>query len=288
MQNQVKSLHWFEASIAEWTRLAEQTANRPEATRGEIEQALERLVRAESLEAALEVNGPMQPAYERIQACKRKLRLARYRNPAESQEEDVTPSDPPPGVPAEIYAQYHERYRNTTYREFGRALARHVVDGSDTYLNITNLLIDTAFERLGAERFRSAGNRLADVLHLFKDTELFALAEQHLAAFTRHEADRDQLITVELLDLIGQQINDASGLVNRMQHLASHHHRWPGRVASYWISAIVYLLIALHALLQGDQSPYVREKFQDALRQIGYGVEEARRAGLKLKDDGNG
>ncbi|MBE7512419.1 MAG: hypothetical protein HS103_06345 [Anaerolineales bacterium] len=75
--NTVKNLDWFVTAISQWTELAEQVANKENATQGEIEISLERLVRAEALEAALEVNGPGQAAYERIETCRRKLKEKR-------------------------------------------------------------------------------------------------------------------------------------------------------------------------------------------------------------------
>jgi len=116
---------------------------------------------------------------------------------------------------------------------------------------------------------------------------LFVLAERHLAHFTNDEVDRDGLLTVVLLHYIDAQVGTSRSLASQMQTLASDHHRWTGRVAYYWITGIVYLLMALRALLQGDTSGYVQEKFAVAVGQIGSGLTEATLAGLRLKAPGH-
>jgi hypothetical protein len=71
-----KSAHWFAGSINRWCDLAEKiytTKDPNTVTVADVKQALERLIRAETLEASLEVNGPRQPLYERIMSIRSKL-----------------------------------------------------------------------------------------------------------------------------------------------------------------------------------------------------------------------
>ncbi len=187
-------------------------------------------------------------------------------------------------IPRETYQEYHKRYNNETYRAFSRQLARHIPAASSQHIETMNWLIDCCFERLGAAPYRGAGARLATALLPLRDDTLFVLAERPLSRFTDDEAQRDALLTAALLYYVEAQVGSASGLANRMQVLACDHHRWTGRVAYYWLTGIVYLLLALRAVLREDAASYIREKFTVAVGQIASGLAEATLSGLHLKN----
>src|SRR5258708_15913662 len=187
-------------------------------------------------------------------------------------------------IPRPIYDEYHRRFDNDTYRAFGERLARHTPAESDLHARLMNWLIDSSFERLHALPYRGAGLRLATALLPFNDETLFVLAERHLVHFTTDEVDRDGLLTLALLHYIDAQVGTSQILASHMHALACDHHRWTGRVAFYWLTGIVYLLMALRALLQGDTTSYVQEKYAVAVGQIASGLTEATLAGLRLKN----
>src|SRR5579871_2519203 len=147
-------------------------------------------------------------------------------------------------IPRPVYDEYHRRFDNNTYRAFGERLAQHTPAESDLHAKLSNWLIDSSFERLRALPYRGAGLRLATALLPFNDETLLVLAERHLAHFTTDEVDQDGLLTIALLHYIEAQIGSSRSLASQMQALASDHHRWTGRVAYYWLTAIVYLLMA--------------------------------------------
>jgi hypothetical protein len=72
-QQQVKSLSWFEDQIREYIRRADHIIEVHTPIGPMINEVLQRLAIAETLEAALEVNGPGQTLYEEIQACRKRL-----------------------------------------------------------------------------------------------------------------------------------------------------------------------------------------------------------------------
>lgn len=181
-------------------------------------------------------------------------------------------------IPQAILDAYTAAYNNVSYRRFGDALAVYLPREGEAYGQAMNSLIDTCYERLGSTFYNGACNRLAEVLIPLADDHLLVLAEAHLRAFSVDESDVDGLLTARLLgDLDLLRTGSQNALV-----LAGDHHRWPGRVAFYWLNAINLLLTATIAVLQGEGSSYVREKFLCALRALANGVGEAAEYGLLL------
>lgn len=181
-------------------------------------------------------------------------------------------------IPQAILDAYTVAYNNVSYRRFGDALAVYLPREGEAYGQAMNCLIDVSYERLGATFYNGACNRLAEVLIPLADDHLLVLAEEHLRAFSVDESDVDGLLTAKLLgDLDLLRTGSQNALV-----LAGDHHRWRRRVAFYWLNAINLLLTATIAVLQGEGSSYVREKFLCALRALGNGVGEAAEYGLLL------
>lgn len=181
-------------------------------------------------------------------------------------------------IPQAVLDHYNAHYSNTTYRTFSEALATSLPGGTahPDHVAVMNLLIDTAFERSGAERYRGAAMQLGAALIPYTNPELFALAEQHLRLFNL-TAD-ETVLTAGLL----HSLETIRTLAESTVRAASDHHGWRGRVAFWWLSAIASIAQAAHAVLSESHSSYVQEKLTTAVLHLRNGLSEGAAAGLVM------
>jgi hypothetical protein len=181
-------------------------------------------------------------------------------------------------LPQSILDHYNAAFNNTTYCAFSQALAMCLEQGADDpkHIEIMNLLIDTAFERTGAEMYRGSGIKLGTALVMYHDPDLLTLAERHLRNF--NPTIEETVLIVGLLVWLEALLTSAKIAVRAV----SEQHDWRGRVAFYWLSSVSYLVQAAQAVLKQDHASYVQEKLMAAVRQVSDGLDEGQDHGLSF------
>ncbi|SRR5581483_8406490 len=181
-------------------------------------------------------------------------------------------------VPQNVLDHYNGHYNNDSYRAFREALAAGLPGGEahPDHTALMNMLIDSAFERSGAELYRGASVRLGAALVKYQNLELFALAEQHLRHFDSN-AD-ETVLTAGLLHML----ETLHILAESGARAASDHHGWRGRVVFWWLSAIAHIAQAAHAVLSESHNSYVQEKLAAGARYLRDGVSEGAVGGLVM------
>jgi hypothetical protein len=183
-----------------------------------------------------------------------------------------------PQISQTVLTYYNAHYNNELYRAFRETLANHLPGGLNhpDHVHIMNLLTDVAFDRSGANGYQDSFAELGAALITFKDSSLFALAEQHLDRF---EPAPDKSLLVAGL---AHTANAIRAQAEAAVCLSSDYHDWRGRTAFWWLNAVAALSQAIYALLTGQHSTYIQEKLGSSLRFIRNGASESTIAGTVL------
>lgn len=183
----------------------------------------------------------------------------------------------PTTVPQRAYDWCNGHFCNASYRAFRDALTESAHYGqlsatqnNDDFIGDTmNLLIDTSFERSGAEHYHGAEARLMQqIAHL--DSRLTTLARIHLMNFNG-----------SAIEEVEQALLDARLFAETAAQRASDIHSWRGWVAYAWASAAMFLLHAAFAvLIENVNDVYTLEKVDRAVDHLRNGLVEAKQNGF--------
>ena len=175
-----------------------------------------------------------------------------------------------PRITQTVLEHYNKHYDNDLYRAFRDALAANLPGGTahPDHVVLMNWLTDAAFDRSGAEGYQAAFAQLGAALMRFGDSELFILAEQHLAQFSPTPTE------TLLIAGLTHTANVLHAQAAQALPVASDCHTWRGRAAFWWLNAIAALSQAASALLTEQDTSYIQEKLGHSLRYLRNGVSE--------------
>ena len=194
--------------------------------------------------------------------------------------------------------QYHLAYNNMAYRSICKLIAYLLAGTSHTlvdvthtpeYIELTNLLTDTALETCGHPAYHGRGWTLAFRLHQLASNHLergtvalsvvqqtFAAVEIYLDLFRQSVTTRENRLNDDPTSRAIAQMEGALILLEESVRTTSDLPSRRGRVAYHLTAACVGLLRTAALLLKSNDALgfYAAEKFSRALRDMVYGLNE--------------